>query len=766
MVRERRPEADGEVAGSSSSGLPDGSDRLGALREHLGQAIRKCDSAEIALRAAIALDPATAASWLCENGDELRNTCRGTRLSALVSECVLAAARSGGSAAKPSLRALAQRFSDCLEPDAAVAVARSAGGDADVELRRLLDQVLERHPRDVALLRSAADLAEKAGDAPRAHELLTRLARADAGQATVHRVYRKREKLPPAGDPPLRMALLSSYTVDALVPFVDLELRCLGLRPEFYVAPFNSWAREVIDPDSALRRFAPELAVLAVSIDDLVPQLAGSPSAAELDQAGQAALEQVLGVARRFSEWCESPLVVHGFHSAHRGPLGILEGRSGRARTRWLNDLNAQLAEALAQLPRAYFLDMQELLVHRPGGAADNPKLRHLAGMRLADGVCGEVARAYARYAAPLKGLTRKCVVVDLDGTLWGGTVGEDGRHGIKLGNTSPGSEFQEFQRYLLSLTRAGFLLAICSKNNPEDALEVIRGHEGMILREDVFSAARINWDPKPENLVEIARELDIGLDSMIFLDDNPNERERVRQFLPQVLVPELPADPSLFRRTLESLPEIQTLVTTDEDRNRVDLYRAKRQREAQRGAAQSVEEYLESLAIEVEIAAADETSLSRVHQLFQRTNQFNLTTRRYDLQQLKAFAEDERTRLYTLRARDRFGDHGLVAVALAREGADEWMVDSFLMSCRVIGYGVESVLLAVLSEDARAAGASSLVGEFRESAKNAPARDFFPRHGFSQLESEGDELRFRSDLRDGCVPRPAWIEVRTERAA
>jgi FkbH-like protein len=559
---------------------------------------------------------------------------------------------------------------------------------------------------------------------------------------------------------------MSSFTVDALVDYLDLECRTLGLDPEIYITPFNSWAQEVIGEESGLRRFDPEIAFLSVSIDDLIPELAGGAPTARLSEASQTAVEQLLGVASQFTTWSGGVLVVHSFHSTYRDPQGILVGRSEPGRTAFLAKLNAQLAEGLQAVPRAYLLDVTDLLLRRRGGALDNSKMRHLAAMRFCGPVLGELAHAYACFIAPLKGLARKCVVLDLDNTLWGGIVGEDGAHGIKLGNTSPGSEYQEFQHYLLSLTDRGFLLAINSKNNSEEALDVIRNHEGMILREEAFSAIRVNWRPKPENMLSIAEELNIGVDSMLFLDDNPNERELMRQTLPQVLTPELPADPSLYRATVEALPELQKLVITETDRTRAEQYRAKRQREDTRISAQSLEDYLHSLEIAVEIGHADESNLPRVHQLFERTNQFNLTTRRYPAGELETLAADPDCRLYTLRARDRFGDHGLVATALVRAAAKRWTLDSFLMSCRVIGYGVETALLAAVSDDAQVAGATQLVGEYIESPRNAPAGDFYQRHGFAEMESTEGAMRWRLALTEQPTPCPPWIRMQSRNDA
>jgi len=741
---------------------------LSALRERLKRAILSAGSSEQALVALAHLEPGAALSWLLLEERAARASWPGDTLAQLLGTIVDLALARHGVARAGELTTLLRRYADVARAGTVASLASVLPlAERGRELEELLAAVAKREPHDPALLRAAAEQAVRDGDAARAHPLLTQLARAEDSQATIHYVYRIRRSLPSPSVPSLpvvRSALLSSFSVDALVPYVDLELRALGLVPELYVAPFNSWAQEILTEDSQLHRFSPEIAFLAVSIDDLLPELAGAATTAELEGKGIGAVERVTGVARRFADMSDAVLVVHSFHSAYRSPLGILEGRAATARSLWLDQLNQRLAEELKPLPRTYLLDMRDLLMRRPGGALDNPKMRYLAAMRLGDQVLGEVARAYARYVAPLKGLTRKCVVLDLDNTLWGGTVGEDGMHGIQLGNTSPGAEYQDFQRYLLSLTERGILLAINSKNNLDDAIEVIRLHEGMILREEKFSAQRINWRPKAENMLSIAEELNLGVDQMVFVDDSPEERELMRQMLPQVLTPDLPHDPSRYRDTIEVLPQLQTLLVTEEDRTRVEQYRSMRQRQLGREKAPSIEAHLHSLDIQVKVELADVATLSRVHQLFQRTNQFNLTTRRYDAGEIAAIARDPGCRLYALRARDCFGDHGLVAAVLVRSEADRWILDSFLMSCRVIGYGVETAFLAAVVADARSQSIRSLIGEYIPTQKNGPARDFYSRHGFMAETQLAEVTRWRLDLSalGAQVECPAWIKMET----
>jgi FkbH-like protein len=731
------------------------------VAEYLERALGEAKDPGVALRALAQISPPQTIELLLRDGTSLRASLGAPALRELVRQTLLTGLATGGSAFASQAMRLLRACGDLVTAELVIAVALRLAPDERLNLSApLVSEALVREPRNPKLLRLASDLGIHQNDPEQAHRLLTRLGRADPSWATVQYVQRARAKLPMPGGRSVRAALLSSFTVDPLVAYLDLECRELGLVPEIYLAPFNSWAQELIGDGSALRHFDPEIVFLAVSIDDLVPGLVGSLTAQKLQEGGDLALERVLTLARQFSDWSGATLVVHGFYSAHRDPAGILEGRSGPSRNAWLADLNARLGAELRQLPRAYVLDMSEVIMRRATGALEEPKLRHLAAMRLGEGVLPEVARAYACYVAPLKGLTAKCVVVDLDNTLWGGVIGEDGVNGIKLGDTAPGSEYREFQQYLQTLRERGILLAISSKNNPADALEVIRSHPAMLLREDAFSAMRINWSSKPENMLSLAAELNIGVDSLVFLDDNPHERELMRQALPQVLTPDLPADPSLYRRMLETLPQLQILEVTPEDRARAALYQAKRQRAEVRLAATSLIDYLNSLEIRVQIAPAGAGTLPRVHQLFQRTNQFNLTTRRYEAAQLAHFVAEPQWRLYAARAQDRFGDHGLVAVALVEAAGEIWRIDSFLMSCRVIGYGVETALLSALSREAAMAGATSLLGEFITSAKNQPAADFYPRHGFTPLSRRAEAEVWELELKGDCLPPPDWVHL------
>ena len=319
----------------------------------------------------------------------------------------------------------------------------------------------------------------------------------------------------------------------------------------------------------------------------------------------------------------------------------------------------------------------------------------------------------------------KKCIVLDLDNTLWGGVIGEDGMEGIALSLAQPGASYIAFQQSLRDLYDRGIILAINSSNNPEDALRVIREHPNMILKEPHFAAMRINWNDKVQNLRELAAELNIGLDSMVFLDDSQLNRENVRTFLPEVETPDLPSDPREYTKFLHALPYFQGGAITDEDKMRGNLYVTERLRSEAQKQYQNKAEFLKGLGTEVHFFEDDAASLSRLAQLTEKTNQFNVKKRPLSEGEIRAFIEGGDHGVFYARAIDQFGDQGIIAFALVEKGADEWHIESLLMSCRVIGRGIEEAFVAEIARRAKVAGAERVSVTFESSEKNEPARAF-----------------------------------------
>jgi FkbH-like protein len=622
-------------------------------------------------------------------------------------------------------------------------------------------ELLKRDTGDVEALRLLYRLLRDSGRAAEAHAALNRLVELDPTGATATFAHRERGKLGEVRGRAVRIALLSSYVLDPLIPFVDVECRRAGLTPTFYVAPFNQYTQEVLNLTSGLYAFGPEIVFVALDLEDLFPAVRRVPSVDELAKSRDEIRGTIAGLVRELRARSNALIVVHELTFTGSSPHGILDNRRGDGLSPWTEDVNRDLAEDFGAQAQTFLLPLRRVLGRAASEPGQSRKLYYMARMRHGDAALRELARYSMRYVKPLKGLTRKCVVVDLDGTLWGGVVGEVGPGGIQLGPTAPGVEFVDFQEGLLNLTKRGILLAICSKNNPDDVMPVLREHKHMVLREDHFAALRINWRSKAENLAEIAEELNIGLDALVFLDDNPVERELIRQMLPEVLTVELPKDASQFRSTLENLTDFELLAVTREDEQRVGQYQASRRRQALERSSGSLDDYLHSLEIRAEIARAEGHHVPRLVQMLSKTNQFNTTTRRYQTPEMERLLASPDHRVYVLEVADRFGEHGLVGAAIVREERERWRIDCVLLSCRVMGLSVETVLLKRIYDAARRHDVAGLVGEFIPTARNGPTADFYRRHGFQRAGDVDGAQIWTLDLRVDGIEDPAWIAVK-----
>jgi FkbH-like protein len=346
-------------------------------------------------------------------------------------------------------------------------------------------------------------------------------------------------------------------------------------------------------------------------------------------------------------------------------------------------------------------------------------------------------------FAEPLKrallGLTRtpkKVLVLDLDNTMWGGILGEDGPDGIKCGGEGVGYAFLRFHRAIARLKRNGILLAICSKNNEADALAVFKNHPDLGLRIEDFVAHRINWLPKSENLKSMAEELNLGIDSFVFFDDSAFECEHVRQVLPKVDVIQAPSDPSDYVKALNEYPGFDTFRVTEEDRSRSKQYLDEAKRQNIKRSVTNLEEFYTSLDMKATLSLADESSFARVHQLVWKTNQFNLTTRRYEENELRDLLKSPDYSLYVLRLSDKLGESGITGLVIVKKGKQTWEVENLLLSCRIIGRTVEFGLIRFIAEKAKSAGATELEASFIRSDRNQVAAEYLPQSGFSRIAS------------------------------
>jgi FkbH-like protein len=368
-----------------------------------------------------------------------------------------------------------------------------------------------------------------------------------------------------------------------------------------------------------------------------------------------------------------------------------------------------------------------------------NPVLWHKAKQEVSPPAGPMYGELVGRLLAAQQGRSFKCLVLDLDNTLWGGVIGDDGLEGIRLGQGSGiGEAYVAFQRYLRDLTRRGVILAVCSKNDEATALEPFNKHPEMILKRSNIACFTANWNDKASNIKEIAKQLNIGLDSLVFVDDNPFERNQVRSELPMVAVPELPEDPALYPGCLAAAGYFESVALTQDDLARSEQYQKNLAREKAQASFTDISEYLKSLDMEMIWGPFDPLSLPRVTQLINKTNQFNLTTRRYSEEDTRRFAGDLKSVTLRCRLTDRFGDNGIIGIMIALEQKNgDWNVDTWLMSCRVLGRGVEKSMLDLLAQEVSNRGGQRLIGLYIPTAKNGMVKNHYADLGFDPLDSE-----------------------------
>ncbi len=567
----------------------------------------------------------------------------------------------------------------------------------------------------------------------------------------------------------LRVALLSSCTIELLQKPFAAAFEVHGIHPSFWVGGFGQYRQDILSSDSALYRYNPAVIVLHLDAADLFQELAENPFAFSAEARLEAALRcagEVAALAEVLITYLpQSTVVLNTTALDSPNALTGLEYNSEYGLQDTVNAYNAELASLARRQPNIVMADIASLAASIGFENWYDCRMWFLARSRWSYKAMVALADRYAATISANIGVMRKCIVLDLDNSLWGGVVGEDGLEGLRLGQEGIGRAYVEFQLELLNLYRKGVLLAVCSKNNPDDALAVIRRHPDMRLREENFAAIRINWEDKAANLRVLAEELNIGLDSLVFIDDSPVERSRIRQAAPEVLVPDWPSDPAEYKMALLRLSarHFCKLTITTEDSRRGETYKAQAERSKLAESASSLEDFYRSLQMQAKIGLADSFTIPRIAQLTQKTNQFNLTTRRYTEAEIKAINQDPDCAIWWLNLADQFGPNGIVGVLiLRRQSPDTWLIDTFLLSCRVMGRTVEDAFLAVVT---RELGQVTLIGEFRPTSKNHPVRDLYPRLGFRLLRQVDDTDFWELNLSSTPLQPPPWFEIELVRS-
>ena len=581
--------------------------------------------------------------------------------------------------------------------------------------------------------------------------------------------------MPPAGlqTRPVRLAILGSSTTVHLPAPIRIAALRRNIHVTIHEGEYGQYLQELADGESALHRFRPDTVLLAFDARHLTAGLdamADADAARAACDAARARMRQCWTLAQGLGATVIQQTVLPVLPPL----LGGNEQRLFASPARMIARLNAALRED-ADAAGVHLLAIDEAAAGDGILEWHDPVLWHRSKQEVSPVAGPSYGDLVGRLLAALQGRSAKCLVLDLDNTLWGGVIGDDGLEGIVVGQGSAlGEAFLSVQQYAKSLARRGVILAVCSKNDEANALAAFEKHPEMLLRRSDIACFVANWDDKPANLRRIARELAIGVDSLVFLDDNPFERNLVRTALPEVAVPEVPDDdPALMPGILAAAGYFEAVAITEEDRARTSHYAANRERAASGSLATDLPAYLRSLEMRLVWRRFDRIGLGRIVQLINKTNQFNLTTRRRTEEQVLGVIADPACFGLQLRLLDRFGDNGIIAIAIGRlddarvigsvDTERACRIDTWLMSCRVLGRGVEDATLALLAEQARALGAVSLIGEYRPTAKNGMVSEHYRRLGFVPVSEQADGGHVARLALDGFTARESFMAMEGE---
>ena len=544
---------------------------------------------------------------------------------------------------------------------------------------------------------------------------------------------------------PFKLGIVSHATLDFIVPFLEATALRYGIALEVVTGPFGQAVQAALDPGSAINASKPD-AVLLVLDHRGLPFRQDASEAWPPYQA-DAALRELDAIRQGIRQHCGATCLVQSVPAPLAPLFGSLDATLAGSARAAIAQFNTAVAHDVSS--RGDVLIDVDALAQAVGlDEWHDDRDWHLAKLPFARSVLPLYADFVLRAIAALRGKARKCLVLDLDNTLWGGVIGDDGLEGIALDQgDARGEAHRAVQTAALDLRRRGIVLAVCSKNDDATARLPFREHSGMLLKEDDIAVFVANWDDKASNLERIAQRLDIGLDSLVLLDDNPAERAQVRLSLPQVAVPELGDDPSTFARTLLMAGYFESVAFTPEDVARAEQYRGNAHRAELLEGSRDLGEFLRSLQMQIRFAPFQSQNRKRVTQLINKTNQFNLTTRRYTEAQV---AEIETSNAYyTLQVNliDRFGDNGMICAVICQRACDEWEIDSWLMSCRVLNRKVEESICNRIARDAIEAGAKKLVGIYRPTPRNNIVARLFEQLAFTPVDNQDEDQRWLLDL-------------------
>lgn len=558
-----------------------------------------------------------------------------------------------------------------------------------------------------------------------------------------------------------RIAILGGSTTAEIRDMLELFLLHAGFHPIFYESGYNRFYEEVMFAESGLKQFGPEIIYIHTTSANILRFPAITDSSETIDTLLAEEMHRFTSVWQRIAEEYNCPVIQNNFELPHYRILGNLDRYDRHGRTAFIAELNMRFSAQARQRPTLFLNDINYLAAWFGLERWHDKQLWYLSKYAMNYEAIPLLANSVASIINSMYGKTRKCLVLDLDNTLWGGVIGDDGLQGIRIGKETPEAEaYSDFQDYLKKLRERGIMLAVCSKNDESNVREGF-SHPDTVLSLDDFAAFTANWNPKHENIRKIAETLNIGTDTLVFVDDNPAERDIVRAQEPEIAVPDMGSDIARYIEILDKtgLFEAVSLSADDVQRNRYYAENTKREKQKERYA--SYDDFLRSLDMVAEIAPFSQLYLERIVQLTNKTNQFNLTTRRYTLSEMQAIMEDREYITIYGRLKDKFGDNGLVSIMVGHINGKELHIDLWLMSCRVLKRNMEAAMLDCFVARAKKHRLCCLVGYYCPTAKNGMVKNLYPEMGFHQRpETSENSTVWYLDISKGYSKRNRFITI------
>jgi len=540
---------------------------------------------------------------------------------------------------------------------------------------------------------------------------------------------------------PFKLGLISNATTDFMVPALVATALRFGIALECIQGHFDQPLQEALDPKSVINRAQPDAVLISIDYRGL-PLRATPGSGAHAEDSIAASLAHLNAIRDGIKANSQAVCIFQTLARPVESQFGSFDMVLPGTLRNLIARFNNELAEKLNGT-EDLLLDIASIAETVGLANWHNPTLWNMGKLPFDSHVLPLYADFVGRLLGSMRGKSRRCLILDLDNTVWGGIIGDDGIEGIVIGQgNATGEAHLSLQQTALSLRERGIVLAVSSKNTDEIARTPFQKHPEMLLREEHFAVFQANWNDKATNIKAIAAELNLGLDAMVFVDDNPMERDLVRSMLPQVAVPEMPLDPAFYARTLIAGGYFEAIAFSNEDRTRADFYSDNARRVALKSKAGDVDSYLKSLEMVMTIQPFDDVSRARISQLINKSNQYNLTTRRYTETEVKDVEFDANATHLQIRLKDSFGDNGMISVIICRENGSIWDIDTWLMSCRVLGRKVEFAALQELVKMAQARGVKTISGMYRPTERNKLVEDHYTKLGFKEGEKEADGTR------------------------